>query len=259
MFREGWSNKKKTLAGRSNAAGWHSGNVSIGLQAVPAPGGAAVASITHSESGAQAGGATVAGANASIDVSAEGVTQVSFHATDANGVNEPAQSLTVRIDKTPPTITCPSPAPTFLLNEAGAQIQATVTDTLSGPITTTLTAAADTATVGARSIFFTTTDRAGNESTVGCPYIVVSVIEPREPTGPAPGEPTGPAPEEPIAPAPEEPISPAPEEPTVTPPKEATAGQAIAKAGEVAAEADGVAPGSNEATAGAGKATASGS
>jgi len=250
-----------------NAAGWHRGNARIDLKAVPAPDGGAVASITHSESGAQTGGATVAGANASIEVFAEGVTQVSFHATDVNGVNEPAQSLTVRIDKTPPTITCPTSAPTFLLNEAGSQVHATVADGLSGPTTTALMAAADTTTVGEKSASFTATDRAGNESAAGCAYVVVSAIEPERPTGPTPEQPTsptpegptGPTPEQPTRPTPEEPIGPTPEEPTVTPPEERMAGRATAKAGEAAAEAGGASKGANETIAEAGVAIASGS
>jgi CSLREA domain-containing protein len=85
-----------------NANGWNNTNVTVTLAARDNPGGSGVKQITFAFSGAQTGGATVAGNTAMVTVSAEGVTTLSYFATDNAGNNEATQSLTLRIDKTPP-------------------------------------------------------------------------------------------------------------------------------------------------------------
>ena len=40
--------------------------------------------------------------------------------------------MTVKIDATGPTVTCPAPPPVFVLNGPGGLVSATVTDALSG-------------------------------------------------------------------------------------------------------------------------------
>jgi hypothetical protein len=85
----------------ANAAGWNNGNVSVALSAVDNPGGSGVRSITYSVNGSAP--ATANGASASVSVTAEGATTISYFATDNVGNVEPAKSLVVRIDKTAPT------------------------------------------------------------------------------------------------------------------------------------------------------------
>jgi hypothetical protein len=75
----------------------------------------------------------VSGATASFQITAEGVTTVTFQATDIAGNVGPAHTLTVRIDKTPPTTSIS----TFLL--ALGQLQGAATDNLSGVASTTVT------------------------------------------------------------------------------------------------------------------------
>lgn len=74
------------------------------------------------------------------------------------------------VDTTPPTVTCDAP-PTFTVGETG-EVTATVTDADSGPEADTVSAPADTATPGSRSVEVTGRDLAGNETTVSCDYVV---------------------------------------------------------------------------------------
>jgi probable HAF family extracellular repeat protein len=75
-------------------------------------------------------------------------------------------------DATPPTVTCVAPAPVFLLHQAGAVVTAKVTDAGAGPVRAIVSAAADVSKVGARTVKLTGADRAGNTTTVACPYAV---------------------------------------------------------------------------------------
>jgi hypothetical protein len=51
----------------------------------------------------------VAGASASVNITNEGVTTISYFATDNAGNVEAAKTLTIQLDKTPPAINCGSP------------------------------------------------------------------------------------------------------------------------------------------------------
>jgi hypothetical protein len=76
-------------------------------------------------------------------------------------------------DDTPPTITCPSPRPRFLLNQAGTTLTATVTDADSGPAQPSVTVAAPASgAVGERWVTITAADIAGNSETATCGYEV---------------------------------------------------------------------------------------
>jgi hypothetical protein len=62
-----------------------------------------VQSITYSASGAQTiPGTTVPGSTATVPITAEGVTMLSYFATDQAGTQEQPKMLVVRIDTTPP-------------------------------------------------------------------------------------------------------------------------------------------------------------
>lgn len=87
-----------------NANGWNNTNVTVTLNATDNPGGV-VKQIEYSLSGATTSAAQIiAGNTASISLSNEGVTAVSFFATDQAGNNEAIKDLTIRIDKTAPVI-----------------------------------------------------------------------------------------------------------------------------------------------------------
>lgn len=118
-----------------NAAGWHRADVTVSLSATDNAGGSGVQQITYWTTGAQASLATaVAGASYDVAVVAEGSTVVHFFATDRAGNAEAWGEVTVRIDKTAPTVEV-SRAP--LANVHGwnnGEVTATwvATDSLSG-------------------------------------------------------------------------------------------------------------------------------
>ena len=116
-----------------NAAGWNDGPVTVSLAASDDDSG--VEKLRYTLSGAQAGGATVAGGGAEVVVSAEGITTLEYFASDWAGNEEVARTLTIRIDRTAPTVTCSaSPAtlwpPTRKL--VSVQVNVAVLDALSG-------------------------------------------------------------------------------------------------------------------------------
>jgi len=94
-----------------NANGWNRETVSVSLDATDLASGLLdtptgwVDLIRYSLAGAQTGAETsVAGHAASFGVSAQGVTRVSYFATDAAGNEETAGTLDVKIDSTPPVL-----------------------------------------------------------------------------------------------------------------------------------------------------------
>jgi probable HAF family extracellular repeat protein len=96
-----------------NAAGWNNRDVTVTLSATAGSTDADVASITYSATGAQSiPTTTVSGASTSIRVTTEGETTVTYFARGKAGITERAKTVTIRLDKTPPTTTAiPSPLP----------------------------------------------------------------------------------------------------------------------------------------------------
>jgi hypothetical protein len=94
-----------------NANGWNRTDVSVSLEATDKRSGNEgnlpgwVDQIQHSLSGAQTSGPqVVAGHSASVDVTAAGITTLSYFATDAAGNDEETRTLDVRIDRTAPVV-----------------------------------------------------------------------------------------------------------------------------------------------------------
>jgi hypothetical protein len=120
----------------ANNNGWNNTNVAITLNASANPGGSGVKQIQFALSGAQnTGWQTIAGNTASVIISAEGTTILSYFATDNAGNQEAAKTLTIRIDKTPPVISgLPAPGCTIWPPNHKLVQVATVTaaDALSG-------------------------------------------------------------------------------------------------------------------------------
>ena len=114
-----------------NHAGWNGGDVTVRLKAVDDAGGSGVKELTYSAEGAQPiAVTTTATGSADIAISAEGVTTITFFATDNAGNVEPVQTITVRIDKTPPTIAC-SASPNRLWPPNGRMVEINVTVAVS--------------------------------------------------------------------------------------------------------------------------------
>jgi hypothetical protein len=125
-----------SLSPSPNINGWNNSNVVINLNATDNPGGSGVKQIQFVLSGAQGSGwQTVAGNAASVTISAEGITVLSYFATDNAGNQEAIKTLSIRIDKTPPVISGMPGAGCTLWPPNGKLVQvATVTaiDALSG-------------------------------------------------------------------------------------------------------------------------------
>jgi len=114
-----------------NSAGWNNSNVTISLTSVDNPGGSGVLQITYSASGAQTVASTVvAGASTSFAIITEGTTTISFFGTDNAGNVESTKTLTVQLDKTPPSTNCGAPDGLWHANDVN--IACTASDALSG-------------------------------------------------------------------------------------------------------------------------------
>jgi hypothetical protein len=98
-------------------------------------------------------------------------TTLTCTATSAGGTG--AGSTVVRRDTTPPTVTCPSPTPTFELYQIGAWVTAAVSDATSGPAGPPAQGVTNTSTAGTFTTQVTGADRAGNRTTTVCSYRVV--------------------------------------------------------------------------------------
>jgi hypothetical protein len=88
-----------------NEAGWNNSNVTVSLSSADDPGGTGLKQITYSETGSQPIVSTaITCASTSFLISTEGITTVAFFGTDNAGNTETPKTLTVQLDKTPPSI-----------------------------------------------------------------------------------------------------------------------------------------------------------
>jgi hypothetical protein len=111
-----------------NAAGWNTTAVAVTLSAVDNAGGSGVKQITYTINGGAP--ATIAGASTQVAIVNEGISTLSYFATDNAGNVESAHALVVRIDKTKPVIAGMPAAGCALWPPNGAMTQiATVTAT----------------------------------------------------------------------------------------------------------------------------------
>jgi hypothetical protein len=119
-----------------NAAGWNDTNVTVTLNSTDSePGGTGVKQIQWSLTGAQTGSSMVSGSTATLTISAEGATTLTYFGTDNAGNQEAPKTLSIQVDKTPPTVIA-SPNPTTLWPPNGkmvpVMISGTIADNLSG-------------------------------------------------------------------------------------------------------------------------------
>jgi hypothetical protein len=87
-----------------NADGWAATNSLTVTLTADDGGGSGVNRIVYSLTGAQTGGATVPGASATIPITTQGTTTVTFHAVDNVGNVEPDKTLVVGLDSGPPIV-----------------------------------------------------------------------------------------------------------------------------------------------------------
>jgi hypothetical protein len=175
-----------TVAARSplpNGAGWNNSDVTVTLTATDNDGGAGVQQIVYSATGAQEIPSTVvSGPSATLLITAEGATTLTYHAVDNASNAEPPQTMTIRIDKTAPTLTFGAASPSANAagwNNSDVSFAYTVDDTLSGvstadpasPLVLTAEGADVTGSV-------TVTDVAGNSATFTSPAVRIDKTPP---------------------------------------------------------------------------------
>jgi N-acetylneuraminic acid mutarotase len=109
-----------------NGAGWNNQTVTVTLTATDGSGGSGVKSITYTIG---SGTPVVVNSTATqFDVSTQGITSISYFATDNAGNSETAKTLMLKIDTAAPsTVATPAPPP----NDAGWNRDAFITVTLN--------------------------------------------------------------------------------------------------------------------------------
>ncbi len=175
------------FSAQPNAAGWNNTNVVVALNSADnEPSGTGVQQITYSATGAQTIASTVVpGASASFTITTEGITTVTFFGTDNAGNVETAKTLTIKLDKTAPSINCG--APDGLWHASDVSILCSSSDALSGlanpsdagfSLSTSVAIGTETsnAATGSRSVC----DVAGNCSTAG--PVTGNMVDKKPPT-----------------------------------------------------------------------------
>ena len=109
---------------------WEAADVTVTLTANDGN-GPGVQSITYSATGAQQiPQTTVPAASVLVNVTTDGTTTINAYATDMTGTSGAAQSLTVKLDKTPPAVACAA-APTAW-SSSDVHIACSANDAISG-------------------------------------------------------------------------------------------------------------------------------
>jgi probable HAF family extracellular repeat protein len=120
-------------APQANSAGWNNTDVTVSLSATDEDGGSGVDKITYSGSGAQNIEQTHAsGSSVEIILNQEGTTTLTYFATDKAGNVEAPNTLTIKIDKSPPGISSTDPPNNATGVSATANISARLFDSGAG-------------------------------------------------------------------------------------------------------------------------------
>ena len=158
--------------------GWHTAAPTIAFSATDA--GSGVASITYSSTGAGTTPETVVDGDAAVlAVATDGVTEVTYRATDLAGNTSDPQTLTVRLDTVAPTLSVPADLTAVATSAEGAPVTWTVTgsDNLGVPTTTCDRASGSTFPVGTTTVTCTARDAAGH-ATSGTFLVTVTAPPP---------------------------------------------------------------------------------
>jgi hypothetical protein len=173
-----------TVSPLPNATGWTQSPVTIALHATDEAGGPGIAAITYSISGAQQKALTdVPGADASIDITTDGTSTLTFFADGAMENLETPAAVTVRIDKTAPVIGVPA-TQTAIESVPGGAVVAypapAITDATSGLASSSCLPAAGTLfAVGTTTVTCTAADVAGNVATATFAVTVTAAADGR--------------------------------------------------------------------------------
>lgn len=118
----------------ANAAGWSNAPVTVTLTAADEKDGSGVKSVAYTLTGAVQGGGQAAGATSSFAISTDGLTTVTYRATDNAGNVEAAKTLALRIDRTAPASTAIAtpPADSTGASHGPVTIKVAATDNGSG-------------------------------------------------------------------------------------------------------------------------------
>jgi hypothetical protein len=160
-----------TTPSAPNASGWFTQDVTVNFSATN-PSGAAIQRIVVETAGAQNAQQSLLGAQGTIAITVDGQTTITYHAEDSAGVIEDAKTLTVKLDKTAPVVSCAQPD--ALWHATDVTLACTATDNASGlasaadasfPLSTAVAAGTETgnASTASRSVC----DVAGNCVTAG--------------------------------------------------------------------------------------------
>jgi len=165
----------------ANGAGWNNSDFNVSFTATDNTCGSGVKKITISATGAQSMSATdYTGSSATVLVNTEGITTFTYFATDNAGNAETSKTLTVKLDKTPPSITITTPAATSYFLHQPVAANYGCSDALSGLATCVGTVPngsnIDTVTLGNKTFTVNATDIADNASTQSVHYSVTYKI-----------------------------------------------------------------------------------
>lgn len=158
-----------TVTPDANTAGWHTGadDVLIALTATDEAGGSGVHSITHDTDQPGTEPTTIEGDHATVTIDTEGVTTVTYSATDKAGNTAPEGSVTIRLDRTAPMLTVPAPISVETQDAGGAVVSfdTRAADNLDpAPALQCAPASGSQFDVGTTTVTCTATDAAGNRA-----------------------------------------------------------------------------------------------
>ena len=154
---------------------WTNDDVSVTITATDDESGVARVDYFGDLSGFETADPAIESLEAAVTVMGEGITSLDYNATDDIGNTSPDGSFVVKIDKTPPEVQINSPSGSYVIGEiivadfectdSGSGIASCVGTVANGdPI--------DTSSPGTGTFSVTSTDLAGNETTVTATYAV---------------------------------------------------------------------------------------
>ncbi|WP_406183324.1 OmpL47-type beta-barrel domain-containing protein [Streptomyces sp. NBC_01006] len=161
-----------------NGAGWNTASpATVNITAGDGSCGSGIQKITYSASGAQPIASTVvSAANAAVPITVNGVTTVTYTATDNAGNTSAPQTITVRLDTVAPAIAIVRPVAGTYLYRQSVTASYTCTDATSGVASCVGTvpngSPVDTSTLGSHTFTVNAKDVATNPATKSVNYTV---------------------------------------------------------------------------------------